>query len=715
VYRPPTDLSFYDGFNVMLEKVWSTRKNVVIMGDLNSDLSLKSCEDAESHLGRRLLRILRSYGMKCVIKEPTRISDVAQTLIDLIIVSHPEKITTAGLSHLGISDHSFVYANLRMRKEKSSLMIKPINNYRTFNQQKLRNNIESTPWSVCEIFDDIDDQVWAWQHLYQEIVSDHIPTRQVRTRKNKLPWITNEIKKEQNKHYRLLKLYKANKDTHTWSLYKATWNRVKKLTCDAELTYWREQFAKSENSKNFWRVVRKAQGKIARKPIPPVQDSDGTILTNDSDKAELMNDYFTNIGIKLAEKFHHHSGSSINQPPATINPVSHFLDQVSLLEEQIKLKLTHIMQKIGGPDKIMSRELAKAVESLFEGLFSIFKNSIQRGIFPSNWKTGEVVPVFKKGIKSDCANYRPLTMLNLNSKILESVVCDSLDHHLGTNELIHPNQWGFKKGVSTESLLMYLTETWKKAIDDGYKVGVLFIDFKKAFDTVGHAILKTKLSDVGVSGIFHEWMAHYLHERSQYVTVNSARSMLRQIDIGVPQGSLMGPRLFAIYVNDLPTSSETGCIHMFADDTTIYYIGEEVEETVDALNLILNDFKVWCCKNHLTVHTGKTVAMLISSHAFVGPMRPLMLGDSYIYFNTKSTCLRVEIDYKLNWKPQVKALHIKFGGKLKFLKKFKGLPSSVLEEIYFKGIVPSIIYCIAIWGSAKLLTLTYLTLLNGNL
>ena len=184
--------------------------------------------------------------------------------------------------------------------------------------------------------------------------------------------------------------------------------------------------------------------------------------------------------------------------------------------------------------------------------------ALQRGIFPSNWKTGEVAPVFKKGIKSDCANYRPLTMLNLNSKILEGVVCDSLDHHLGTNELIHPNQWGFKKGVSTESLLLYLTETWKKAIDDGYKVGVLFVDFKKAFDTVDHAILKTKLSDVGVSGIFHEWIASYLHERSQYVTVNGARSMLRQIDIGVPQGSLMGPRLFAIYVNDLPTSSETG-------------------------------------------------------------------------------------------------------------------------------------------------------------
>ena len=140
---------------------------------------------------------------------------------------------------------------------------------------------------------------------------------------------------------------------------------------------------------------------------------------------------------------------------------------------------------------------------------------------------------------------------------------------------------------------------------------------------------------------------------------------------------------------------------MFADDTTIYFIGKEVEEIIDALNIILNDFKVWCFKNHLTVHTGKTVTMLISSHAFVGPMRPLLFGNSYIYFTTNSTCLGVEIDYKLNWKPQVKALHTKFGGKLKFLKKFKVLPSSLLEEIYFKGIVPSITYCIANWGSCS--------------
>ena len=143
------------------------------------------------------------------------------------------------------------------------------------------------------------------------------------------------------------------------------------------------------------------------------------------------------------------------------------------------MKLTGIKQKTGGPDKITSRELSTTGETLFESLFSTFNNSIQRGLYPNSWKTGEVIPVFKKGIKSDCANYRPLTMLNLNSKILEGIVCDSLDRHLEENSLIHQNQWGFKKGVSTESLLLYLSETWKKAVDSGDKVGVAFVDFQK--------------------------------------------------------------------------------------------------------------------------------------------------------------------------------------------------------------------------------------------
>ena len=307
-----------------------------------------------------------------------------------------------------------------------------------------------------------------------------------------------------------------------------------------------------------------------------------------------------------------------------------------------------------------------------------------------------VIPAFKRSIKSDRTNYRPLTMLNLNSKILESIVCDSLDNHLSEEEILHPNQWGFKKGISTELLFLNLTEKWKKALDHGYKIGIIFVDFKKAFDTVEHTVLKFKLLAAGVSGKFHDWLISYISDRSQYVLMNGRRSGLQIVDIGVPQGSLLGSRLFAVYVNDLHDATPIGYIHMFADDTTMYYCGKEVEEIVDILNMMLLDFHQWCERNKLTAHTGKTDTILISNTPFVGRMRPLRFGNSFIHFTTETTCLGVEIDCKLNWKSQIDQVVKKFSGKLKFIKKMKRLPVKVLEEIYFKGIIPCVTYCIAV-------------------
>ena len=188
--------------------------------------------------------------------------------------------------------------------------------------------------------------------------------------------------------------------------------------------------------------------------------------------------------------------------------------------------------------------------------------------------------------------------------------------------------------------------------------------FKKAFDTVEHTFLKSKLLAAEISGKFHDWLISYISDRSQYVLINGRRSGLQIVDIGVPQESLLGPRLFEVYVNDLPNATPIGYIHMFADDATMYYCSKEVEETVDILNMMLLDFHQWYERNKLTVHSGKTVAILISNRPFVGPMRPLRFGNSFIHFTSKITCLVVEIDCKLNWKSQIEQVAKKFRGKL---------------------------------------------------
>ena len=361
-----------------------------------------------------------------------------------------------------------------------------------------------------------------------------------------------------------------------------------------EIRYWKEQFGQAGNDKQFCKIVRKAQGKDKKHQIPPIDDGSGKILVDDLDKAKCLNKCFSNIGQELFKKFQD-SVVDTNQNFYRITPSC---SQIKLSEEQLVHKLKHVKVKSGGTDNISSQELAEAGEALSEGLFGIFKNSIKDSVHPEIWKVGIVIPAFKKGIKSDRRNYRSLTMLNLNSKLLGSVVCDSLDNHPSEEEILHPNQWGFEKGISTESLLLNLSKKWKKAPDHGYKIGIIFVDFKKAFNTVEHTVLKSKLLAAGISGKFHDWLISYISDRSQYVLINGRRSGLQIVDIGVLQGSLLGPRLFAVHVNNLPNATLIGYIHMFADDTTMNYCGKEVEEIVDILNMMLLDLHQWCVRNN---------------------------------------------------------------------------------------------------------------------
>ena len=328
--------------------------------------------------------------------------------------------------------------------------------------------------------------------------------------------------------------------------------------------------------------------------------------------------------------------------------------------------------------------------NLCTSLYGIYQHSTGESVQPTSWKIGKVMAAFKEGTRTDTSNYRPITLLNLNSKILESIVCDSMDKHLKDNSLLHENQWGFKKGQSTETRLLFLTETWVTAIDNGSAVGVIFVDFRKAFDTINHDILEYKIIVSGISGNLHNWIMNYLTGRKQYVEINGQKLELLIIKIGVPQGSFLGPRLFAIYVNDLPNSSPIGYIYMFADDTTIYYIGNGVEDVIKGSNLILEDSYIWCKKNRLIVHTGKTEAMIITKHPFTGPLQPILFAGNFIKVVEQSDCLGIKIDNRLCWKPHITASCKKICSKLKFIRRIKGLPLKVLEEIYYKGIIPSI-------------------------
>jgi hypothetical protein len=196
-----------------------------------------------------------------------------------------------------------------------------------------------------------------------------------------------------------------------------------------------------------------------------------------------------------------------------------------------------------------------------------------------------------------------------------------------------------------------MTERWKQALDDNKIVGAIFIDFKKAFDTVPHEALPYKLQAVGIMGNTYNWILDYLYNRRQYTVINGTLSSTKCISSGVPHGSLLGPRLYSIYVNDLPLAITDGTLQMYADDTTIYLIGTNIETIITSLNSILNQIHQWCLKNRLTVHPGKTEAMLIMNKPFTGPLQQLKYGPNDVKFVTSTTCLGIEIDNRLTWSP----------------------------------------------------------------
>lgn len=260
-----------------------------------------------------------------------------------------------------------------------------------------------------------------------------------------------------------------------------------------------------------------------------------------------------------------------------------------------------------------------------------------------------MLTIHKKGNKTDRGNYRPLQMLSLPSKLLEGLVCEGLDSFTTDTGQLNDNQWGFRQGRSTEELLIYLTETWKAALDNRNVVGVVYIDFQKAFDTVSHEILIYKLQAKGFSGDLLKWMVIYLKDRKQFAEVNGCCSQTKQVTCGVPQGSLLGPRLFTYYINDLSDSVTEGNLELCADDTTLHFIGNNVGVVVDGLNRALSEISLWCRNNKLTIHAGKSEATVISHSPFCGPPRPIKLGDNILDFVYETRCLGVIIDSQLSW------------------------------------------------------------------
>ena len=362
--------------------------------------------------------------------------------------------------------------------------------------------------------------------------------------------------------------------------------------------------------------------------------------------------------------------------------------------------------KSTGPDKINARLVKDSAEVICPTLTKIFNSSLQQGIFPEDLKNATISPIYKNGDKSDCSNYRPISVLSNVAKILEKIVYNQLISYINENNILTNRQFSFRKSHSTTTSLLKSTNKWLLNIDKGLINGVLFLDLRKAFDTVDHKILIDKLKLYGITGNTLHWFTSYLDKRYQTCKVNNVRSARKLIECGVPQGSNLGPLLFLLYVNDLPNCLDQAEPSMFADDTNISTSAGSVEKLETQLNIELDKIYRWLVANKLTLNVSKTEYMIIGSCHNLGKIDKdpvIKIGSETVNRVHTSKSLGVIIDDKLKWEDQIDSISKKVSreiGAIKLIKPY--VPKKCLTQVYNALVQPYFDYCSLVWQNCKL-------------
>ena len=337
-----------------------------------------------------------------------------------------------------------------------------------------------------------------------------------------------------------------------------------------------------------------------------------------------------------------------------------------------------------------------AAEPLSAPFTKIYNQSIQTGVVPNILKVSQVTPVYKSGDETNPGNYRPISILSPFSKILEKLVYNQLYDFLDKHNILYRYQFGFRKGHSTEQAIFEITDTLKKAMNKKLVTCGVFLDFSKAFDTVNHKILLSKLYHYGIRGIPHDWFRNYLHNRTQFVKIGSSQSNAETITCGIPQGSTLGPLLFLLYINDLPYCSKKLSFLIFADDTNMFFTSDNLLHLESIMNEELNSVFKYCNINKLSKNVAKTTYMVISSTRL----------RSYIHIpniahKTEIKYLGIYIDQNLQWGPQTQHINNKLAKNIAIINKLRYFVDlHTLKQLYYSFIYPYLSYAAIAWGSA---------------
>ena len=467
-------------------------------------------------------------------------------------------------------------------------------------------------------------------------------------------------------------------------------NNMKKFAKDNYNNNIEDMISNTERgSKTFWQVMGRFMGKgNSDSVIPPLKMSDGNYAFTDLEKATTLNNYFCSISSV---------DDSNTELPFFENRTNTEINDINILVSEIVDILSSLkVNKASGPDGISHRMLKNTCKTIAIPLCKLFNKSLQSRIYPRIWKSATVMPIFKKGDKSEVSNYRPISLISCVGKTFERVVFKHVHNYLLSNSLIYKYQSGFLPGHSTVHHLIELVHQTCLALEDRKINCQIFCDISKAFDRVWHRGLIHKLEKYGIKGNLLAWFENYLYMRFQTVSINNSRSSSEYISAGVPQGSVLGPMLFLIYINDI-SEALTGIARLFADDTSLSYSSADPVELESILNQDLNKLSTWA-KIWLVIFNATKTEVMITSNIFFDYDIKLAMDNTILKIVEAHRHLGVTLSSSNKWTVHINAIIQSAAKQVSFLRKIKyRFSKTTLNKVYCTYIRPLLEYASEVW------------------